>query len=115
VTEPALTPQRALSYLGELSADVRASILLDSGGAVAACSDNSLAERLRGPVLAMLERADDATDEPPSQVEVSMPGGAVFAAREDGWTLAVVASRRALPSLMFYDMWSALRGLGRAA
>jgi hypothetical protein len=111
VAEQALTPKNALLQLGELSAEVRASILLDPSGAVAACSDEPLGERLREPVLALLERADAAAGEPPSQVEVSMPGGAVYAAREDGWTLAVVASRRALPSLMFYDMRSVLRGL----
>jgi hypothetical protein len=115
VAEPALTPTSALSQLGELSAEVRASILLDSSGAVAACSDDSLGERLREPVLALLERADAAAGEPPSQVEVSMPGGAVFAARERGWTLAVVATRRALSSLMFYDMRSVLRGIEGSA
>jgi hypothetical protein len=115
VAEPALTPKNALSQLGELSAEVRASILLDSSGGVAACSDEALAERLREPVLALLERADAAAGGPPSQVEVSLPGGAVFAAREDGWTLAVVASRRVLPSLMFYDMRSVVRGIEEPA
>ncbi len=115
MAEPALTPERALSQLGELSAEIRASILLDSSGAVAACSDDSLGARLRKPVLELLERADEAAEEPPSQVEVSMAGGAVFAAREEGWTLAVVASRRTLSSLMFYDMRSVLRGLEGSA
>ena len=111
MAEPSLTPEGALSRLRELSAEVRASILLDSEGSVAACSDDSLRQRLRGPVIELLERADEAAEQPPSQVEVSMPGGAVFAAREDGWTLAVVADRRALSSLMFYDMRSVLGGL----
>ena len=33
-----------------------------------------------------------------------MPGGAVFASRTPRWTLAVVARRAALSSLMFYDL-----------
>ena len=111
MAEPAPTPEGALSRLGELSAEIRASILLDSAGDVAACSDDSLGARLREPVLDLLERADSAAGDSPSQVEVSMTGGSVFAAREDGWTLAVVASRRVLSSLMFYDMRSVLRGL----
>jgi hypothetical protein len=116
LAEPASTPERALAYLRELSREVRTAILLDSQGRVAACMDEELADRLHRPAVELFARADAVADDPPSQVEVSSSAGAVFAAREDGWSLVVVAGRLALPSLMFYDMRTALRTLeGQAA
>jgi uncharacterized membrane protein len=53
----------------------------------------------------LLERA--ATD----QVEVSTGAGIVYALRSGEWTLAVVAGRFALSSLVFFDMRQALQEL----
>jgi hypothetical protein len=39
---------------------------------------------------------------------VQVPGGAVFASRTPRWTLAAVAKRGALSSLMLYDLRSLL-------
>jgi hypothetical protein len=111
VPRPALTPADALTYLSALSADLRAAVLLDSDGSVAACSDEPRAERLRELVLELLRHADSHAEEPPAQVEVSASAGAVFATRERGWTLAVVTGRLTLPSLMFYDMHNVLEAL----
>ena len=56
----------------------------------------------------LFEEVDRATrdwdTEPPEQVEVQVPGGAVFASRTPRWTLAAVAKRGALSSLMLYDL-----------
>ena len=54
----------------------------------------SLAELARE----LLERAESR------QVEVSTGAGIVYALRHDRWTLAVVAGRFALSSLVFFDM-----------
>ena len=63
----------------------------------------------------LFEEVDRATrdwdTEPPEQVEVQMPGGAVFASRTPRWTLAAVAQRGALSSLMLYDLRAMLREL----
>ncbi|MGH2838651.1 MAG: hypothetical protein ACRDJY_09955 [Thermoleophilaceae bacterium] len=45
------------------------------------------------------------------QVEVSTGAGIVYALRTEGWTLAVVAGRFALSSLVFFDMRRALEEL----
>ena len=116
----ALTPQLALAHLGDLSSEVRAAVLLDERGEVAAhtVDDAERGQRLGALARELFERADAAAERSgvdAEQVEVSTVAGAVFAMRSapsDGrrWTIAVVAERFALPSLMFYDL---LRVLAR--
>lgn len=120
---PALTPQLALDHLGELSSEVRAALLLDERGDLAAhtADESDRGERLGALVRELLERADAASEGPGArvaQVEVTTPEGAVFALRAPaanggsaGWTIAVVAERLALPSLMFYDLLHVLARL----
>ena len=45
---------------------------------------------------------------PPEQVEVQVDGGTVYASRTPRWTLAVVARRAALSSLMLMDLRAVL-------
>jgi hypothetical protein len=109
-----LTPGRAAERLRGLSADVRAAVLLDAAGSLAGASDDDhdhgreLAELARR----LFEEVDRATRdweaEPPEQVEVQIPGGAVFASRTPRWTLAAVARRGALSSLLLYDLRAVL-------
>jgi hypothetical protein len=108
VAEPALTPPLALDYLDELSTDIRAATILDGSNELVAYSGDSpeRAERMRKLVLELLERAGGP------EVEVSTPNGAVFAVRENGWTIAVVTGRYALSSLMFYDLRRVAEDLG---
>ena len=111
-----LTPPLALDYLDELSTDIRAAAILDGSDELAAHTGDSRerAERMRKLVLGLLERAGEAVpgmDEVP-EVEVSTPNGAVFAVRENGWTIAVVTGRYALSSLMFYDLRRVTEDLG---
>ncbi len=105
----ALTPAHALRYLGELSADVRAAVVLEPDGSLAAShpDERGIGEPMRELALALLEGANraEAGDDPPAEVEVSTPAGAVFVVREGGGrALAVVAERLALSSLMRYDL-----------
>ena len=108
-----LTPERAAERLCELSADVRAAVLLDAAGSLAAASDD--ARELGELARRLFEEVDRATrdwdTEPPEQVEVQVPGGVVFASRTPRWTLAAVAKRGALSSLMLYDLRALLREL----
>lgn len=115
--EPALTPDLALSYLDELSTDIRAAVLLDDSGSLAAhkaAREESGAE-LGELARELFERAERAAGEPVPQLEVSLPEGAVFGVRDGGWTLVVVAGRFALPSVMFYDLRNVVSDLGRRA
>ena len=113
----ALTPERAPDYLEGLSAEVRACVLLDASGAVTAVDrgHETAAPRLRELPLELLGQARDAAAAAglpePAQVEVSTGAGIVYALRERGWTLAVVAGRFALSSLVLFDMRQVLAEL----
>jgi hypothetical protein len=109
VSGPALTPDLALDYLGELSTDIRAAIVLDSGGALAAVTgdDRERGERMRELSTELLDAAAEG-----DQVEVVTTEGSVFAVRGESWTVAVVAGRQPLASLMFYDLRNVVRELG---
>lgn len=121
-SDPKLTPDLALAYLGELSTDIRAAAVLDGAGTVAAHSgfEDDDAEQVKTLVDDLFEHACEAAggDPAPGQVEIALPEGSVFALREHGWTLAVVAGRFALSSLMFFDLRMVIRdlaGLGEGA
>jgi hypothetical protein len=115
VTGSALTPALALDYLGELSTDIEDIVVLDSGGRVAAATgdDDDRAERMRELFTALLDRAADAA--PGSgvdQLEVTTAEGSVFAVRGQNWSVGVVAGRKPLASLMFYDLRNVVTDLG---
>ena len=103
-----MTPDRAADFIEGLSTDINACVLLDRTGGLAAAdaghadSGDELAELAHE----LLERAGAA------QVEVSTGAGIVYAMRSEAWTLAVVAGRFALSSLVFFDMRRALEELG---
>jgi hypothetical protein len=118
VAGPALTPALALDYLDELSTDIRAAVVLDGGGELAASSwdDDERAGRMRELVGELLARAAAvAPDAGVDQVEVTTADGSVFAVRGSDWTVAVVAGRKPLSSLMFYDLRRVVSDLGGGA
>lgn len=112
---PALTPDLALAYLGELSTDIRAAAVLDDGGTVAAQTgfDEGKADEVQELVAELFRNAQETAGgaAAPDQFEVSLPDGSVYALRDHGWTLAVIAGRYALSSLMFYDLRMVVRDL----
>jgi hypothetical protein len=124
VPDSTLTPELALRYLDELSTDIRAALLLDDTGRVAAAHATSadppgdkLGE-LAGRLFEHADKASEAThafEGPVTQLEATVADGAVFAVRSERWTIVVVAGRFALPSLMFYDLNAVLSDLERAA
>jgi hypothetical protein len=95
-----LTPDLALSYLGELSTDIRAAAVLGADGALLA-GDRAVAE----PAHRMLELSSGAP------VEVITRRGGVFAARDAEHAIAVVVGRFALPALVRYDVRRTLSDL----
>ena len=109
----ALTPELALRQLGELSGDVRAAVLLDASGELAASEpeDGGVADDLRELLLELLETADAADGEAVTEIEVAGPAGAVFVARARNFTLAVVTNRFVLSSLIRYDLRRVLADL----
>jgi hypothetical protein len=86
---------------------VRACALLDADGRLVSvdAAHEAEGEALADLAAQMLERAGV------DQGEVSTGAGIVYALRSGEWTLAVVAGRFALSSLVFYDMRQALAEL----
>lgn len=101
----ALSPELALEYLAELSTDIKASVVVSTDGRTAAASrPGEPGDRMRELTKKLFEDADTADDQPVTQVEVSTGDGAVYAVRDERWTIGVVTGRFALSSLMFYDL-----------
>jgi hypothetical protein len=115
--EGTLTPERTARRLCELSADARAAVLLDAAGVPAGdhgvTPDRSAdLARLARELLEVVDRAHrDIPGGPPEQVEAQVDRGTVFASRTPRWTLAVVARRTALSSLMLMDLRAVLAEL----
>ena len=110
---PVLTPDLALDYLGELSTDIQAAVVLDSRGKLAAVTggDEERGEQMCQLATELLDTAAEA-GEGIDQVEAVTTEGSVFAVRGSSWTVAVVAGRQPLASLMFYDLRNVVRDLG---
>jgi predicted regulator of Ras-like GTPase activity (Roadblock/LC7/MglB family) len=116
VAGSALTPDLALAYLDELSTDIEAVVVLDRDGALAAATgdDDERKDRMRELVTALLDRAEAAAPgDGVDQLEVQTAEGSVFAVHGTDWTVAVVAGRKPLASLMFYDLRNVVSDLGR--
>jgi hypothetical protein len=101
---PPLTPELALDYLHELSADIQAGVVLDPAGALLAGPEH-LADAARD----LLNAAGDA-----AEVQVTTADGSVYAARDERYAVAVVVGRFALPSLIKYDLRLVLGDLAGA-
>jgi predicted regulator of Ras-like GTPase activity (Roadblock/LC7/MglB family) len=100
-----LTPELALQYLGELSTDIKASVVISADGRnTAASKPGEAGDKLRDLTRQLFEQADEADAQEVAQVEVSTGDGAVYAVRDGRWTIGVVTGRFALSSLMFYDL-----------
>ncbi len=109
-----LTPELAAGKACEVASDARAVVLLDAAGRLVGSSeeDQERSKALAAHANELLAAVEAATPgEPPEQVEAQVERGAVFVVRRAQWTLAAVARRSALSSLMFYDLRSVLREL----
>ena len=98
---PALTPDLALTYLRELSTDIRSGVVLAADGSLLAGS-----ETLAAAARELLAAAGDAVG-----AEVVTDNAAVFTARSARYAVLVVCGRFALPALVRYDLRAVLADL----
>jgi hypothetical protein len=98
---PALTPALALEYVHELSADVRAGIVLDAAGDVLA-GPPELAE----PARALLSAGGDA-----GELEAATPDGVVCAVRGSDHAAVAICGRFAIAGVVRQDLRAALAAL----
>jgi hypothetical protein len=98
---PALTPALALEYVHELSADVRAGIVLDAAGDPLA-GPPALAE----PARRLLSAAGDA-----AELEAATADGVVCAVRTGGHAAVAVCGRFAIGGVVRQDLRVALAAL----
>jgi hypothetical protein len=97
---PALTPALALEYVRELSADVRAGLVLDAAG-----------DLLAGPPpLADLGRALLAAGDA-RELEAATADGVVCAVRTTGHAAVAICGRFAIPGVVRQDLRAALAAL----
>jgi hypothetical protein len=112
------TPQSVAERACDLARDARAAVVLDSAGELAGSSesDDERSGALGELTRELVEALDAAAPgEHPDQLEAQVDRGAVYLVRRPDWTIAVVARRKALSSLMFYDMRAVLSELEEAA
>jgi hypothetical protein len=113
-TAPAPADAEAtLSFLTEMSPDLRGGAILTADGTVLAASGEAAGWAVEA--VNLLRVADGAGDEPVEQVHVATQAGEVFALRAHGFLAVAVTERFALASLTFFDMRSALRELAGGA
>lgn len=105
--------EAALSFLTEMSPDLRGGAILTADGTVLAAS--SEAAEWATDAVALMSIADAAGEEPVEQIHVATQAGEVFALRAHGFVAVAVTERFALASLTFFDMRSALRELAQGA
>ena len=102
---PALTPVLALEYLRELSADIRAGIILDARGGIVA-GEPGLAAAAR-QLLAGMAGAVEAHGRSGT--------GVVVAGRSDAFAIVLVCGSQALVGLVRHDVRLVLGDLGAPA
>ena len=99
---PALTPALAVDYVRELSADVRAVVVLGAGAADAAGPAH-----LTGPARDLLAAGADA-----AELEAVTPAGVVCAVRAGDRAAVALCGPFALPGVVRADLRAALAALG---
>jgi predicted regulator of Ras-like GTPase activity (Roadblock/LC7/MglB family) len=105
--------EAALSFLTEMSPDLRGGAILTADGTVLAAS--SEAAEWATEAVALLKVADAAGDERVEQIHVATQAGEVFALRAYGFAAVAVTERFTLTSLTFFDMRSALREMAKGS
>jgi hypothetical protein len=111
----ALTPALALTYLSELSADIRAAIVLDAAGEVLAVRRGEAPATGDDPPrtrdAAFAAAARDFLAEAPV-VRVLTERGGAFGARDDRHGVVIATGPLALPRLAIHDVQHVLAALG---
>jgi hypothetical protein len=104
---------RAVSYLHEISPEMRGCAIFARGGELVAASGGAYSDASRwaerGP--GFIAAADSAGSEPVSHAHVATTDGEVFCVRHGDLVGVAVTERFALASLMIFDLRSVLRDL----
>jgi hypothetical protein len=100
---------RAISYLEELSPQLRGCAVLSAGGDALAASGE--ADAWGEASRELLVAADAAQSEPAAHAHVATEDGEVFCVREGDLVGVAVTERFVLASLMVFDLRSVLRDL----
>ena len=100
---------RALSYLEEISPQLRGCVLLTPEGAVLSASGD--ADDWGEAARELLAAADAAQAEPAAYAHIATGDGEVFCVREGELVGVAVTERFVLASLMVFDLRSVLRDL----
>ena len=104
--------QQALADLTEISSQIRAAVVFDDKGKVAAAigADGETLARSAGELLTAAEEVK-AGESPLTQLEVSTGEGSVFVVREGKTRIAATTGTDPTVGLVFYDLKSALRNV----
>ncbi len=105
-------PRQAVSYLEEISPEMRGCAILDAGGEVLASTGDQ--EDWTGRSRELLDAVDAAGEEPAAHAHIATGDGEVFCVRQDGLVAVAVTERFVLASLMLFDLRAVLRELARA-
>jgi predicted regulator of Ras-like GTPase activity (Roadblock/LC7/MglB family) len=104
---------QALADLTEISTQIEAAVLFDSGGAVegSTLGDESSAKSLAEAAAKLLAQADEGRGEQAtvSQLQASLADGCVFVVRDGDRRIAGTTVASPTVGLVFYDLKSALR------
>jgi hypothetical protein len=100
---------RAVTYLQEVSTEMRGCAILSADGEVLAASGDT--ERWGEAGRELISAADAAGGEPVAHAHVATGDGEAFCVREGGLVAVSVADRFTLASLMLFDMRNALHEL----
>jgi hypothetical protein len=103
---------RAVSYLQEISPEMRGCAILAGDGRVLAATGDP--EGWGDPARDLVVAADTAGEEPVAHAHVATGDGEAFCVREHGLVAVAVTERFVLSSLMTFDLRIALRQLGQA-
>ena len=105
--------EKALSELRDISSQVQAAVLFDTGGSVLGSTlPDEQAKRLADAAKLLLEQAEVVRgDAEPklTQLEAAMPEGSVFVVREGDHVLAATTGQQPTAGLVFYDLRTAVR------
>jgi hypothetical protein len=104
-------PRQAVSYLEEISPEMRGCAILDGAGEVLACSGDG--DAWKDVAAGFVHAADVAGDQKAAHVHVATGDGEVFMVRHDGMTAVAATDRFVLASLMLFDLRAVLRDLAR--
>lgn len=100
---------RAVSYLEEISPQLRGCVLLSVDGEVLSASGDG--DAWGESARELLAAADAAQREPAAYVHIATGDGEVFCVREGELAAVAVTERFVLASLMVFDLRSVLRDL----